>query len=224
MHDQHSHRRVPLGVVAGFSVLVLATGSAVAWWSWHSISRNTPTPSAIQSANPSQNDDGVNNSNGALPGETQKPQTRSAPVTTEKTLQVYWLKGTGSEIALEPVPVKSSSTSDTTARLKAALDQLLAGPTNASVTTTIPKGTQLQSIAVREDGIHISLSKEFKSGGGSTSMTGRVAQVLYTATSLNPGGQLWLEIDGKPLETLGGEGLILEQPLTRKIFERDFPM
>ena len=225
MHDQQSHRRVPLGVVAGLSVLVVATGSAVAWWGWHSVSRNAPAPSAVQPADPAQPDDGrATSPNAALPGEAQKPQTRSAPLTTEKTLRVYWLKGTGNEIALTPAPVKLSSTGDTSAGLKTALDKLLAGPTSESVTTTIPQATQLQSFAIREDGIHISLSKEFASGGGSSSMTARVAQVLYTATSLNPNAQVWLEIDGKPLETLGGEGLVLDQPLTRKSFERDFSL
>jgi len=44
------------------------------------------------------------------------------------------------------------------------------------------------------------------------SMSSRVAQVLYTATSLQPNAKVWIDIEGKPLEVLGGEGLLLEQP------------
>jgi spore germination protein GerM len=77
---------------------------------------------------------------------------------------------------------------------------------------------------VREDGVHINLSKEFTMGGGTASMTARVAQVLYTATSLNPNAQVWLSIEGEPLKTLGGEGLLIEQPLTRKSFEQEFSL
>jgi len=51
-------------------------------------------------------------------------------------------------------------------------------------------------------------------------MSSRVAQVLYTATSLQPNAKVWIDIEGKPLEVLGGEGLLLEQPLTRESFEK----
>lgn len=54
----------------------------------------------------------------------------------------------------------------------------------------------------------------------------RVAQVLYTAaSSLNPQAPVFLSIEGKPLNNdypLGGEGLILEYPLTRQQFKQDF--
>jgi len=51
-------------------------------------------------------------------------------------------------------------------------------------------------------------------------MSSRVAQVLYTATSLQPNAKVWIDIEGKPLEVLGGEGLLLEQPLTQESFEK----
>jgi spore germination protein GerM len=50
-----------------------------------------------------------------------------------------------------------------------------------------------------------------------------VGQVLYTATSIDPNAKVWLSVGGKPLDTLGGEGLLLEQPMTRDRFKQDFP-
>jgi spore germination protein GerM len=70
----------------------------------------------------------------------------------------------------------------------------------------------------------VDLSQEFTAGGGSASMTGRVAQILYTATSINPNTNVWIDVEGKRLEVLGGEGLVLDQPLTRQNFEKNFDL
>ncbi|XGV96276.1 MAG: GerMN domain-containing protein [Leptolyngbya sp. BL-A-14] len=222
MEDQRSRRQLPLGIMAGLSALVLATGSAVAWWGWQSVSHKTTTPSTIEQSQGSS--------------ETQKaPPIASAPTTTQppanttstsqsKTLQVYWLQASGSAIALSPNAATVKTNGSPNAVLAAAIDTLLAGPQNTAVTTTIPRETKLRSLVVKDDGIHIDLSKDFTQGGGSTSMTGRLGQVLYTATSLNPNAKVWLSVEGKPLETLGGEGLMLDQPLTRESFKRDFPL
>lgn len=228
MQDQRSRRYVPLGVVAGFSVLVLATGSAVAWWSWSSMTRRpSPTvsiePSPAASQQPNQ---ATPLAPAAAPPQTTAPAPQPNPIASpdEKVLQVYWLKGTGEDIELAATPVKLSSATNSTALLENAINKLLAGPSGTNMTTTIPRDTQVNQVDVREDGIHIDLSKSFTRGGGSSSMTARLAQILYTATSINPKASVWLSIDGKPLETLGGEGLMVEQPMTRTRFERDFSL
>jgi spore germination protein GerM len=55
-------------------------------------------------------------------------------------------------------------------------------------------------------------------------MVGRVGQVVYTATTLNPNAKVYIEVNGKPLEVLGGEGVEIEQPMTRESFKKEYPL
>jgi spore germination protein GerM len=220
MHDdQHSHRSLPLGVVAGVSALILATGGGLAWWTWNATVRQAPGPSMVQAP-------GADGASPAPSGTASKSngQTPSAAKPLESTGQVYWLKSAGNRLELAASPVPGQPAGDPNTVLKTALENLLAGPGNSTVSTTIPAKTQLRSVVVKSDGIHVDLSQEFTTGGGSASMKGRVAQVLYTATSLNPTAKVWLSVEGRPLDVLGGEGLMLDQPLTRQTFEQDFPL
>src|SRR5579883_1991471 len=219
MEDQRSLRQLLLGMVAGLSAMVLTTGGAVAWWGWQSSHKSPPSELASQSGSPQEQQKAPPVAPGA--NVAQKPPVNAANPET-KTLQVYWLSASGSAIALSPSTVTLSAKNSPNDILAAAVDELLAGPKTATVTTTIPRDTKLLSLSVKDDGIHVDLSQAFTRGGGSTSMTGRVGQVLYTATTLDPTAKVWLLVEGKPLETLGGEGLMLDQPLTRDRFKHDF--
>lgn len=118
------------------------------------------------------------------------------------------------------------NTGDEKTTLVNAFNQLLAGQTNPNTpektVTAIPAGTKLLGLEVNSNGIYVNLSPEFNTGGGSENMIGRLGQVIYTATSLQPDANVWIMIDGKPLELLGGEGLEVPQPTNRKNFIEEF--
>jgi spore germination protein GerM len=138
--------------------------------------------------------------------------------------QLYWLKVVDNRIQLASRPTHTVAKSPELA-LKDAFEKLLARPNNLDLTTTIPRQTRLLSLHTTEDGIYVNLSQEFSQGGGSSSMIYRVAQVLYTATSINPQAAVFLSISGQPLNQdypLGGEGLLLNYPLTREQFAQEF--
>lgn len=231
-------RALPLGLLAGFSVLIVATGSAVAVLNWSTVSQYLPLvkPSAAPVVPPSPAPQPLpevrsqtpadDRANSSAPVPAQKPTQANEParIARQETRspQVYWLAGANNQIDLTASPMEPSGASDQNALLKTAIEKLLAGPDAANLTTTIPKGTRVSRVTVQDGEIQVDLSKEFTSGGGSSSMTARVAQVLYTATSLNPEAKVRFLVEGKPLDVLGGEGLMLDQPLTRKQFEADF--
>lgn len=142
----------------------------------------------------------------------------------EPPAQVYWLQANGQKIAMVPVALSRTPQKTDTAALTEALNYLFAHPKFDQLDSTIPEGTKLLSLQVKPDGIHVDLSQAFMQGGGTTSMTYRVAQVLYTATSLDPQAKVYLSVEGQLLNEdnpLGGEGLILQQPLTRQQFVKD---
>ncbi len=204
MAEQKSVNRIPIGVVAGISAAVVAAAGGAAWWTINS-HQSPPTPPPVTTITP-----------------TPPPLSPISP--SAQTAQIYWLKDTGKNLELIAKPVTFAADQPSNAVLKAAFDNLLAGPNEAAISSTIPARTKLRGVKVEQDGVHVDLSQEFTTGGGSASMMGRVAQVLYTATTLQPNAKVWINVEGKPLETLGGEGLELEQPLTRQSFKEDFTL
>ena len=160
----------------------------------------------------------------------------SAPVTTSTTIpnnssqqiqpQVYWLRSDRNKLTLVAKslpPNRSGSTPQQV--LTIAVQKLLSAKPSDDLSSTIPKGTKLLNLQIRADGVHVDLSPEFRSGGGSTSMIYRVAQVIYTASSLDLNQKVFISVGGQSIDNnhpLGGEGLILQQPTTRSQFAADF--
>ena len=71
----------------------------------------------------------------------------------------------------------------------------------------IPPRTKVNDVVVVDRKATVDLSREFVSGGGSASMQARVAQVVYTLTQWSFVGRVTFEIDGEPVEAIGGEGV-----------------
>ncbi len=110
----------------------------------------------------------------------------------------------------------------------AAMEELLAGPTAedeaVGMTTAIPEGTQYIGTTIDQGVATIDLSSEYESGGGSLSMSARLAQVVYTLTQFPTVNFVNFTLDGEPVEVFGGEGIVLERPVGRKDFEELTPI
>jgi spore germination protein GerM len=160
----------------------------------------------------------------------------SVPVITSTTIpsnsfqqiqpQVYWLRSDRNKLTLvaKSLPPNTNNSGLPQQVLTIAIQKLLAAKPSDNLSSTIPKGTKLLGLQVRSDGVHVDLSPEFRSGGGSTSMIYRAAQVIYTASSLDPNAKVFISVGGQSIDDnhpLGGEGLILRQPTTRAQFAAD---
>ncbi|MFI7413445.1 GerMN domain-containing protein [Streptomyces sp. NPDC049627] len=133
---------------------------------------------------------------------------------------VYFLHGE----KVSPAP--RSVTAPTTAA--GALRALLAGPSRYERdhrrTTAIPSGTTLHSVVVDRKVATVDLSGRFDDGGGSLSMRARLAQVVFTATRFPTIEKVRFELDGKPVTSFGGEGILLNGPVGRADFEDLTPL
>jgi germination protein M len=109
----------------------------------------------------------------------------------------------------------------------AAMESLLAGPTPreqaATVGSQIPADTQFLGLNVADGIATVDLTSEFESGGGSASMNMRIAQVVYTLTQFPTVKGVLFELDGQRVDVLGGEGVIVDQPVTRKNYRDLLP-
>lgn len=97
------------------------------------------------------------------------------------------------------------------ALLDVTTQKFLKGPNNeesvAGLYSEIPKGTRLIDTTEHEDGIHLNLSKQFSSGGGSNSMRQRLAELSATVKALKLNKTVTLYVEGLPVNVLGSEGL-----------------
>ena len=101
-------------------------------------------------------------------------------------------------------------------KIKFAIDSLIMGPKPdekaRGVYSEIPFGTRVISITERSEGIIINLSYEFETGGGTDSIYKRIYQLIKTAKR-NTDRPVYLYIEGHKADVIGGEGIMLNQPL-----------
>jgi germination protein M len=99
----------------------------------------------------------------------------------------------------------------------AALADLLAGPTtaehDAGIGTQIPDGTELLGLIIDNGIATVDLTSEYESGGGTASMTMRLAQVVCTLDQFPTVKGVLFQLDGRAVDVLGGEGIVIDHPL-----------
>jgi len=118
-------------------------------------------------------------------------------------------------------------------QLSAAINALIAGPTSeddayaSEVSSAIPEDTELLGLIVDQTGadprIVLDFNQAFQSGGGTFSMTARLAQVVYTATQFGL-PSVEFTIEGDPVDVFSSEGIVLDGPQTRDDYRDILPL
>ena len=68
-------------------------------------------------------------------------------------------------------------------------------------------------IANEQDKIIINLNSEFQYGGGTDSINNRLKQLVKTVVAILPDKNIYLYIEGKQVDVMGGDGVMITQPL-----------
>ena len=100
-----------------------------------------------------------------------------------------------------------------------AIKELIAAPSDweksKGLSSEIPAGTKILSVREGANNILIDLSPAFESGGGAESTYIRIHQLIKTALA-NTKQPVYLYINGKQADVIGGEGIMIKQPLSEK--------
>lgn len=163
----------------------------------------TPSASATASGSPTVTPE---------PSESETPSARTQ-------VSVYFLHGE----KVQPVLRSTTGPAVATAAIRALLDGPTAAERSAGLTSSVPDGTELLGLSVADGVATIDLSENYSSGGGSLSMTTRLAQVVFTLTRFPTVDAVNFRLDGEPVEVFGGEGIVLDRPATRAQFEEQSP-
>jgi spore germination protein GerM len=214
MQEEKSVSKSLIGAIIALFIAIIAGGGLA----WMGTKNNSSLPKPTESA--------------VVPSKDPVPPADISANTEDGTVKIFQVDETTGEkfkVVPEVRKIASSNPETPNSLVNKSLKVLLSSSGKPAQTgtfgkevSTIPPTTKLISTKIKSNGIHIDLSKEFMEGGGSTSMQGRLAQILYTATERNTTARVWITIEGKKLETLGGEGIEVKQPLTRKSFQEDF--
>jgi germination protein M len=147
-------------------------------------------------------------------------EVTSTPNSAVTVLKVYFDR----DEKMQPVQRRVGATA---AVLDASMRSLLAGPTaaerGAGLGTLIPAGTTLRGVTLSKGIATVDLGGTFDDGGGSLSMTNRLAQVVYTLTQFPSVKGVAFELDGAPVRVFGGEGIMLTAPQVRSDYEYATP-
>ena len=108
-------------------------------------------------------------------------------------------------------------------KLEFAINELLKGPNIVEKSTgaysEIPKTTKLLKIKQNGNKIIIDFSSDFQYGGGTDSVYSRMMQLIKTALANTENKNIYLYLDGKQVNFIGGEGIMITQPLNEKSLE-----
>lgn len=151
----------------------------------------------------------------------QKPEEENAN-TPKSFVNVYFIGQNENKEEVYKIVKRVYHAQEDGTKLKYSIENLLQGPNKAEkakgIYSEIPSGTKLLSLEEKPNKIIVNLSGDFEQGGGTDGLYKRLYQLIKTANR-NTTTDVYLYINGKQADVIGGEGIMISQPLTEKSLE-----
>ena len=112
---------------------------------------------------------------------------------------------------------------------RAAIEQLLRGvpgdlAARSAAMTIVPEDTELLGLTIEGGTARVDFNRAFEITGMGTSSDGyQIPQVVYTLTQFPTVKRVEFLLEGEPVEVIGGHGIMLDGPQTRKDWETALP-
>ncbi|MBW3593688.1 MAG: GerMN domain-containing protein [Actinobacteria bacterium] len=192
-------------------------------------SRDEAVP--VGAADTSATEEPGNENEAASGGDGSQPSTTNGQGTSETAEEEPATEGTVRyEVWFhrgEHLFVTHRSEGATLAVGRASLEALLDGPdvheTQRDVESAVPDGTDLLGLDIDDGVATVDLTSEFESGGGSLSMTIRLAQVVYTLTQFPTVDAVQFMLDGERVDVFSAQGIVLDHPVRRRDYAELLP-
>ena len=144
--------------------------------------------------------------------EVAQPETKS-----KEYVNVYFIgKNEHNEEVYKAVKRRYNKDVDGS-KIRFSINTLIQGPKQEErqrgVYTEVPSGSEIINISEQKDKVIINLNSAFVNGGGTDSLYKRLYQLIKTAR-LNSNLPVYLYIDNQRADVVGGEGIMLTQPLS----------
>lgn len=148
---------------------------------------------------------------------TQEPENKDnkSPEVVKREIKIFINDSNGNLRSVN----RTCDTSVQKSCLEYAIKELVNAPTkwekSKGFTSEIPQGTRVLSVREGSNNVIIDLSSAFESGGGTESTYVRLRQLIRTAKA-NTNQPVYLYLNGKQANVIGGEGFMLKQPLSER--------
>ncbi len=153
-------------------------------------------------------------------GQPLKPEKSNENIHV-KTANIYFSRISGDDKLNLAVVKRDVKYTDSP--LTETLKLLLNGPNNQEkskeIITNIPKNTRLLSVYIKDGIAFINLSRDFELNPfGKDATIAQLKQIVYTTTEFTNVKAVQFLIEGRVKTYLGGEGIIINKPISRNDF------
>lgn len=149
--------------------------------------------------------------------ETETPAEKPAQPKAKEYVNIVFIGQNENHEEIYKIVKREYSPQIDGSKIKYAITSLILGPKqsekSSGIYSEIPQGTVVLNVQERPDRVILDLSRKFENGGGTDSVYKRLYQIIKTAKR-NTEKPVYLYIDGKQADVIGGDGIMISQPLS----------